>query len=66
MSVTTTADEYRYRASKALKAADEALAEFVLEAFARECWGHDEYRNGYEQDVREALRALQEIREKIG
>lgn len=65
MSVTTTADEYRDRAREALKAADEALAEFVLKAFARECWGHDEYREGYAQEVREALSALQRIRETV-
>lgn len=66
MGVHTTADDYRDKAREAINAAELAIHEFLLEVFIRKCWGHDEFRSDYEDEVREAASLMREIRKLVG
>lgn len=67
MGVYTTADEKRDAMREAVKAADEAIAAFVLDVCVRgECWGANEYSDEYKLEMRKALTRMHEIREIVG
>ena len=61
MSVRTTADEHLDSAKQHIKDAVKDLSEIVVE----QCWGHDEYREEYSEELKRIFRELLEIRDRI-
>lgn len=61
MSVRTTADDRLDKASDCMGDAIKALGDIVIE----KCWGHDEYRQEYEDTIRSVYIQLVELRAKL-
>lgn len=61
MGLRTTADEKLDEAREATDQALKALNEIVV----NECWGHDEYKKEFTQQIHEAHFMLIQIRTKL-
>ena len=61
MSVTTTADEHLDSAKENIQSAIKNLSEIVVE----QCWGSEEYNQGFRDTLRKTHFELLELRDRI-